>query len=310
MISTLPDTLLGLGMRLPTPADRLSFAVLKRLFLSIGRLTPIVVPIRFGGLTISAPLTHSAVYWRYRPASMNRNYVLLTQHVLNKRKGIIVDVGANIGDGIVLLRSQSIDTPVYAIECADDTFDLLRENTAELDNVILEKAYLGASAQTRDQPSDRTRVAGTATEGGAAPDVTTLDSLLDARSNPAVAMLKTDTDGFDAKVLYGSAKTIDTQRPIIFAEVMENLFNKNGDSSSELLRYLASKTYSRMMIWDNDGVPLGCRDVAAGLSDLLPTYPGEQGKPYLDIAFCTEEDRSILDAVEHAAYHARPCQII
>ena len=124
--SNFPDRLLRHTQSLPWPASSGTFNVLRRIYEARGKSTGQLTRIQFGSVEITAPLAHPAVYWRYRPVGFNQNYLLLVKRILEARRGLIIDVGANIGDGVALLRGAEKSTRrPLAIEGADIWFDLL-----------------------------------------------------------------------------------------------------------------------------------------------------------------------------------------
>ena len=115
-VSTYPDKLLGLANSLPWPVNSLVFRGLLRILRSRGKATGALTRIRFGKLEIIAPLEHPAVYWRYRPAGFNRNFLITVQRTLQARSGTIIDVGANIGDGVALLRAEGVNARCWQLK--------------------------------------------------------------------------------------------------------------------------------------------------------------------------------------------------
>jgi FkbM family methyltransferase len=251
--SEFPDKLLRLSQALPWPVNSATFNVLRRFLEARGRATGALTRIRFGKVKITAPLEHPAVYWRYRPVGLNRNYLLLVKRVLASRTGLIIDVGANIGDGIALIRGAGLNAPVLAIEGADVWFNLLRANMSDFSDVALERVFLG----TVDQESHLVLHVQDGTSklisGDSTIEITSLDTLLQRHTEYPVVLLKTDTDGFDAKVLFGARSLLTEQKPVLFVEVDEGLMREQGDSTEQLLSYLSECGYSSVGVWNNLG---------------------------------------------------------
>jgi FkbM family methyltransferase len=292
--SRLPDKSLKFGMSLPWPANRLAFAVLRRLFQVSGRLTGSLTRIRFGDVEIDAPLNHPAVYWRYRPVGANLNYLAVVRQTLQLRRGLIIDVGANIGDGVALLRGYGVNAPIVAVEGTNSFFDLLKSNTRNMVGVKLEHVYLGSGDQCKNLAVDQHEGTARLIDGDTFLELRSLDDVIADRNDDPVALLKTDTDGFDAKVLCGAKRLLSEQAPVVFTEISESLLRQQGNSAAELLRFLADVGYHSIGLWDHDGRWLGSRLVSHGLADLIPHYPGDPGKPYLDAAVLTEADSQIM----------------
>jgi FkbM family methyltransferase len=292
-VSGFPDRALRFAKSLPWPASRLVFAVLIRMIRAYGRATGKLTRIRFGDVEIVAPLEHPAVGWRYH-STFNQNYVLVAKQILQKRQGLIIDVGANIGDGVAMLRGAGVDAPVLGIEGAEVWFDLLKSNTSGFSGVTLENVFLGTGEQESGLALDVKDGTSKLIKGDVGVETISLDALIARHKEHPVVMLKTDTDGFDARVLYGAKALLKEQHPVVFAEVDETLLREQGNSSSELMKYLAECGYIFLAAWDNFGRFLGSRPLSQGVADLIATRPGGPGMAYIDIAVFTEVDRDVL----------------
>jgi FkbM family methyltransferase len=299
--TTYPDKLLHLANTLPWPINSLAFRGLLRVFRSHGKATGALTRIRFGKIEITAPLEHPAVYWRYRPAGFNQNFLLAVQRTLQSRKGLIIDVGANIGDGVALLRAAGVEAPILGIEGADVWFELLKSNTAGLRDVEIEHVFLGTGEENGDLALDVHDGTSKLVVGGPGIELTSLDVLMERHKEHPVAMVKTDTDGFDAKVLFGARALMTEQKPVVFAEVDEGLLRDHGNSAQELLDFLIQCGYSHLTAWNNGGNWLASRPISQGISDLIARYPGGENTSYLDVAAFSEADREISDSLgEHS----------
>lgn len=294
MESSLPDKLLHLTHGIP---NDWGLRILKRIFVAHARTTRKLTRIRFGNVEITAPLDHPSVYWRYSPAGFNQNYVLLIRRILQARTGLIIDVGANIGDGVALLRGAGIETPILAIEGTDVWFSLLRSNTQTLSDVALEHVFLGPADQDNHLALRVQNGSAKLIQGESNVATVSLDTLLRNYQDHRVVLLKTDTDGFDAKVLFGARSLLKEQLPVVFAEVDEGLLRDQGNSSQELLDYLSGCGYSAVVAWDHNGKWLATRPIHQGIADLIARYPGGPNTPYLDVAAFSETDRNIAASI-------------
>jgi FkbM family methyltransferase len=299
VVSALPDKMLRLSRALPWPLKLLMWTSLRRVFQARGRATGELTRICFGSVTIAAPLDHPAVYWRYAPP-YNCNYLAVAKRTLQARRGLIIDVGANIGDGVALLRGAEVDAPILAIEGDETWFRVLRFNTNSFSAVALEQVFLGTGEQDNlFVPHVNVKTGSSKLVKGDSGVVTTsLDTLLLHHKEYPVVLLKTDTDGFDAKVLFGAKSLLTEQKPVVFAEVDEGLLRDQGNSSQELVEYLSACGYTAVAVWDNYGNWLTSRRLSEGLSDLIARYPGGPETPYLDVAVFSEADSVILDSLK------------
>jgi FkbM family methyltransferase len=291
VVSSAPDHMLQAVMRLPSPANRLAFGTLRRVFQTYGRLKPTLTRIRFGDIEIEAPLEHPAVYWRYRPPGFNMNYVRLVKTITAAKTGIIIDVGANIGDGVALLRANGVKSRIVAIEGADEFVSLLEKNVQSLFDVEVLSAFLGEAGLAVDLRLGSAKLV--PRQSGI--KTSTLDALLHSYDYGRISVLKIDTDGFDAKVLRGAENILEHEGPIVFAELDDVLLREQGDTPEALLDILEKRGYAHIAVWDNDGRWLGQRPMEKGLADWIANFPGGFGQQYLDIAAFKNADRALLD---------------
>jgi FkbM family methyltransferase len=295
MVSSIPDQFLAFAINLPWPANRIAFAGLRRLYEWQGR-TGQFTRIRFKSVEIEAPLNHPAVFWRYRPAGANMNYLRLVRQVAAVRAGVVIDVGANIGDGVALLRGNGVDAPIFAIEGALIYADLMRKNVGHLGGVEIVFSLL------TDVPNDNVLLAtskgtGAPITGASEVPVLTLEQVCDHHGVSDVSILKTDTDGYDAKVLRGARRILKDLGPVVFVEVDDVLLKRNGDSAEGLIRFIEDQGYEYIVAWDNDGVFVGSRSIAVGISDWTERFPGGPGTQFIDIAAFKPADAKLFEAV-------------
>lgn len=296
-LSAIPDRLLRLTQVLPWPLNSAAFNVLRKRFEARARARDSHTRIRFGSVEIIAPLGHPAVYWRYRPAGFNRNFVRVVRSVLESRNGLVIDVGANIGDGIALLRGEGFQVPMLAIEGADVWFELLKKNTEQFASVWLEKVFLGT-----DEPQQSVELYvhdGTSqlVKSDRGVEITTLDAVMQRYTEYPVALIKTDTDGFDLKVLKGARELLASQKPVVFAEVDDGLMAEQGDRGQDLVPHFLDRGYSWIAVWDNWGRWLGSRDLNQGIAEFISSCPGGPNTPYLDVAIFADADRPAFESV-------------
>jgi FkbM family methyltransferase len=292
--------MLQIAMRLPWPANRLAFASLGRAFRVYGRSKATLTRIRFGNIEIEVPLEHPAVYWRYRPPGFNMNYVRLVKTVIAVKFGTIIDVGANVGDGVALLRANGVNSRILAVEGVDEYAALLRKNSRSFIDVEISCVFLGTGGDEGGFAVDRRKGSAKLVAGLSAIKISSLDALLHRLTCGDIAVLKIDTDGFDAKVLRGAKNTLDNRGPVVFAELDEALLRQQGDSSEDLLALLTESGYAYLAVWDNDANWLGSRAIERGIGDWVSTYPGGYGQRYLDVAAFKQADRAIFETVVRA----------
>ena len=133
----------------------------------------------------------------------------------------VVDVGAGIGDSVLLLRQlcPGMVDEYLCFEGEEGFFRLLRANVGHLPSVRTTLVLL-SDTRTVEPALVRAQHAGTATPtGGTLVPARTLDDVLsDVPCLDFLDVMKIDTDGFDGKVLAGSHATLEMFRPAVIFE--------------------------------------------------------------------------------------------
>ena len=176
-----------------------------------------------------------------------------------RRKGApisFVDVGAAIGDTVLLLEDELGPDALSGIVCVDgdDEFTAyLRHNLGHRHDVLVAHALV--SRQPELVPGLIRTHAGTASAQGSAQVIArTLDDVLhDADCVPDV--IKVDTDGFDGAVLAGAARTLSAHTPDVVFEWHPRLLVETGNPLLEAFEVLRSHGYRRFSLFDRYGQP-------------------------------------------------------
>jgi len=132
----------------------------------------------------------------------------------------LIDVGAAVGDTVMLIDANcpGMVRNYFCVEGEAEFFSLLMENIGAWDNVHPIRALL--SDKLQEIPNLTRTHAGTASaQGRLAEKAVTLDSLTsDGMRNTTIDVLKIDVDGFDGRVLRGSAELLEKSRPAVIFE--------------------------------------------------------------------------------------------
>jgi FkbM family methyltransferase len=166
--------------------------------------------------------------------------------------GVIVDVGANVGDTIAAII-QTCTNQIIAIEGYLPYFEILRGNLAVVDldrRVTAIHTLVGSGVQIGSLVAD----GGTATfHNRGSARMQSLDDVL-ANWLDQVVLLKVDTDGWDADVISSGMAMIKASRPMLFWEggtsgaiAFESMYEK-----------LAAAEYDLFWIFDNFGNLMLC----------------------------------------------------
>jgi FkbM family methyltransferase len=185
----------------------------------------------------------------------------------------VVDVGAAVGDTVVLLLERCPDEigQFYCVEPDEEFFVYLTRNLGGRPEVELFQTML---SDTEELASDVVRIhSGTASpQGDRTREAVRLDSLLTHAQN--IDVLKIDTDGFDGKILGGSTEILDQHQPSVIFEWHPTLLTATGQEWDRPFRVLGEHGY-RWFVWFtkegefnhiDDGFDEGATSVLAALS--------------------------------------------
>jgi len=128
--------------------------------------------------------------------------------------------------------------------------------------------------------------------------VSSLDDVLDRYprfSNPS--LIKSDTDGFEARIMAGAARTLDRAHPVLFLEYHPQLLSVSGSDGLELLGRLREHNYGAVVVYDNFGDALCLADLQnVRLFDDLHRYASHRPSFYFDLAvFPLDRPRDALE---------------
>ncbi|MHB8567543.1 MAG: FkbM family methyltransferase [Nitrososphaerales archaeon] len=191
-------------------------------------------------------LIDSSIYYRH-------SWEPLTTNVVSKlvKEGMItVDVGANIGYFTLLLAKLVGERGrVYAFEPTDRGFVRLCHNVElnKFRNIQLEKKALSNVTSSSKAAIQSSFPLKTNTDGKEnreeVIEFLTLDDYTKNHDITRIDFIKVDTDGFEHRVIQGSARTIGEMRPIIVSEFGKYTLAKNQDSLEEMYNSLQRMGY-------------------------------------------------------------------
>lgn len=210
-----------------------------------------------GGRRIMLPLSHDLPLYLAEFPRYGENLVDLVDVVVREKGSCgLVDIGANVGDTIVTVRSR-VDVPVLGIEGDELYAGLLARNVAAIPDVEIEVAYVASSLTVG--PIRPVRTMGTAallpSDVMAPVVVRPLAEII--ASHPRFAepgIVKIDTDGADAAIVVANAEWFARARPILFLEYASDLAAKAGDHEPwRAFAELALAGYGKAIVYVNTG---------------------------------------------------------
>lgn len=214
-----------------------------------------IVQVQVGNYKLLADAQHPIETYLAQNKYYSSNLPRIAKYIESKSpQYTIIDVGANIGDTIALLRSAGVNQWVYMVEGEPLYFNLLQQNLQQFTNAKAFETFLGEE--------DLVQEGGIETHRGTAKviqninqqiSVKKLDGLVAENNIEHIKLLKIDTDGFDFKVLRGSFDFIKQHKPVIFFEYVAIYLKEQGEHGTETLHSLQQLGYNKAIYYDNFG---------------------------------------------------------
>lgn len=145
-------------------------------------------------------------------------------------KGVILDIGANFGQSLLLFKTLAPDAPVYCFEPIRQAADFLERLMARnsFSDCRLCRAALGDGSTDKVLLSYGVSSSDTASYAIDQPHHTltqeapamTLDAYLSDRPSDPIALIKIDVEGAEPDVIAGAMGTLRRHRPPIVMEVL------------------------------------------------------------------------------------------
>jgi FkbM family methyltransferase len=253
------------------------------------------------------PIEEYLTLHRYYSRNLPRIAKLITQAF---PKSSIIDVGANIGDTVALLRSIGVDNFIYCIEGEPNYFELLKKNLDQFKNTSATKTYLGEENKVEQvgfvskEGTSKLNI-----QDGKETAIIKLDTFIEQQNISGVKLLKTDTDGFDFKILRGGLNFIKTQKPVLFFEYDADFLTEQGDDGVSMFDQLSHADYGQALFYDNVGklllsTPVNNRTL---IEQLYHYTKGRKASfPYYDVCVFPKENEELAKEVlkKETAYFA------
>jgi len=205
----------GLVYTAPLARSRVGATVWERAWSRLERRACGTTHIRLHGHSVRVNIGHPYPAFIRRWPTYNSPLVRVVRmvHRTLERPVTLVDVGASVGDTALLVteRCPGMVDEIWCIE-GDDTFAaLLEENVRALGGVHVLHAM--ASDGTAAPSLVRTHAGSAGPRGPRGIAASPLDELVAGARR--VDVVKIDTDGFDGRVLQGSARILSEHAPVV-----------------------------------------------------------------------------------------------
>lgn len=214
------------------------------------RRYPGPVSIKLHGKKILANNGHSYPLYARRFSRWNNPLIQLVHESSSvlARPIVFVDIGAGIGDTVLLIESNcaaSVNKYV-CIEGDAEFYRYLQSNLDQPERYVLHEAMLSSTDST--MPGLLRTHAGTASaQGSNVVPAIPFDKLI-ASSNIYPDVIKIDVDGYDGKVLAGMTQTLALHKPSLIFEWDPAHCVNTGNSWLEHFEILVRSNYTRF-VW-------------------------------------------------------------
>lgn len=243
-----------------------------------------------------------AVNYQLYP-DLNAQFGRLAKTIASAYPGMtLVDVGANVGDTIAVVKS-AVDIPVIGVEGDEITYSYLEKNSKQFNNVSIVKTFLGEKTEDLNVNFEKSGWNATIipdAKGGKQVQFKTLDAVIaeGGFNDRTIKLLKVDVEGFDTIVLRGSGQLIQKHKPVVFLEYnRQNMISIKEDGLSTLLSF-AAYGYNRVAFFDHKGTLI----LASSIQNTeLVTYMHDYASSpknligYYDICLFHAEDDQVAD---------------
>ncbi|MEO8887422.1 MAG: FkbM family methyltransferase [Mucilaginibacter sp.] len=273
-----------------------------RKLLGIKKKQPLFKQVQVGNYSLLAngihPVEDNLKYNKY----YSRNLPRIAKYLESKYPTYgIIDVGANIGDTVALIRSHGVKQHIYAVEGEPTYVGMLKQNMGLFKDVTVFETFLGEATHRLDGGTEVTD--GTARlnkNSGTQIQVTKLDDLATENNLQNIKLLKIDTDGFDFKILRGSLGFIKEQKPVIFFEYDAVYLEEQGENGTDIFASLHNLGYNTALFYDNYGKLLLSLtiDNTATITQLYNYMrKKESAFPYYDVCVFHKNDEGLANEV-------------
>jgi FkbM family methyltransferase len=286
-------------------SGRIKNRIVNLLFNLIKKQNPLI-EVYIGKYNLTLPFSHQLPFIIKLFPNYSTNLARIAKEALVKYNNLkLIDIGANIGDSVALLRSEA-DFPILCIEGDNYFFDILEENVAKFTNIYLSKCYVGETTEKINAIS--VEIEGTAS----LVQNESKENLIDIKNLVSVVeefplfkdskIIKIDTDGFDNKIIRGSKAFIESAKPIIFFEYDPYFLAKQDDDGISIFSFLIDMGYDTVLLYENNGDFIISSELKNTqlLEDITNYYTGRQGKKYCDICTFHKEDRDLFVQIRNS----------
>ena len=186
-------------------------------------------------------------------------------YLIKSSNPVVLDVGANIGQTVDLLRRTLANPRIFSFEPNPAVATGLERKYASC-GVVVEAMALGSNEGTTRfnilenhelssvlelQQNDKNPFSDTAVRQIVDVPITTIDSYVQKHELTQIAILKIDTQGFDLEVLRGATETLGRRAvETVLVEVNFISLYKGQNSFGDIERFLAASGYGLLTLYE------------------------------------------------------------
>lgn len=212
-----------------------------------------------------------------------------------------VDVGANIGDTAIIIKSQ-IDVPILCVEGDKFYFDLLKKNTANLKYIVYDNSFVGTDEKVEINflnYKGSARLAVNEKPNQTIEFKSLINIVSSYKGFDNIKFLKIDTDGFDCKIIRENVDFIEKFKPVIFFEYDPYFLDLNKENGLTVFQTLLGLGYNKAIIYNNTGEFLLSLTLSNKqlLEELHLYYSGRQSDMYMEICVFHSEDNDLAERI-------------
>ena len=273
------------------------------------------VSFRFCGYDLVVPSKHPLIGFHtpnsniYQPYRDRGSGIIATALAQLGRRGVAIDIGANVGDTLAVIASNS-DLKVICVEASDFFVQYLRVNVDRHFKDRAEIRHSFVAAKPDDRGHALLHWGGTARPidrpFSESSTVVPIRRLLAEFSE--VALLKIDTDGFDLAIIEacleeqpGPAPTFPIYFELEITSDQPSEVRAAAERGQAFFNQVVNAGYRRAFVWDDPGRFYGLIDLAddAVVTNLLNYMTQVRHRPVwgFDIALVCDADVSLLQAI-------------
>jgi FkbM family methyltransferase len=267
------------------------------------RFRRLPVRYRIHGIDLLMPLEHLLRDYRSNFPDYCENLGRIARRVCRKYPTApVIDIGANIGDSVAIIRHYAGPVATLCIEPSDEFYPYLRQNAEAIGPHItcLKAAVDVSSGAIRGRLSAIDGTARLLINSSESVSVFSLERVVQMYPQFAeTKLIKIDTDGFDGRILAGASAFIQRVRPVLFWEFDPSLDAACAGPGPAIFAMLADAGYRHLAVYTNTGdylttLSLKDRDL---LSDLISFFSGRMSSQYADLCAFPEVDADLAEAL-------------